>query len=607
MVFLLAWTLVGSAHAQSNAPLLKEVVVTATRTERALDDLVADVTVVDRDQIDRMGAVAVSEVLRQVPGIEITRNGGPATTTNVFIRGAESRFTAVFIDGVRVDSQFLSGGATWENLPLSQFDRIEVLRGPAGSVYGSDAMGGVVQLFTRRGEAGFFPYVSMGLATYSTSKLDAGLSGGQGDWDYAVSVGTEGSKGFNARASSSVSPDDDGYHNQTASARLGFKLNSAHRLSVNWLMNDITSQYDSTTTKLADHQSMRRLEASGLSWAADWTDHFHSRWSMSDSTDRYETAPSASLAYTRVRSYYLHNEWKQAEHLASVAMERREDSLNNATTTPLETARAQNGLALGYGWTNSRHAIQFNMRGDQDSEFGAKQTGAISYGFRITPEWRAMVAGGTSFKAPTLYQRFSTSGSPSLQPETGINREVGLQFARGSHHLGFTVYQNQVDNLIYFASNQGTCPQNLPTASGTKGCYFSTAKASYYGATLTAQTRLAETDLRASLDVQDPRDDVTGKMLQRRSPQHATLGVDRKWGEWALGASAILSGDRYDNNTNTTVLKGYTLLNLSAERAVGHDWKLQLRVDNATDAVYQLADTYNTPGRSLFVGLKWEP
>ena len=591
--------------------MLNEVVVTATRTERALDDLVADVTVLDRTQLDRMGAAAVGDALRQIPGVEITRNGGPGTTTNVYIRGAESRFTAVFIDGVRVDSQS-TGGATWESIPLSQIDRIEVLRGPAGAVYGSDAMGGVIQLFTRQGEAGFYPYVTMGLATYGTSKLDAGLSGGNEQVTFAVSVGSEESRGFNARSASTVSPDDDGYHNATANGRLDLKLDARHRLSANWLMNDITSQYDaaasSSFSKLADFQNLRHLETGGLTWSAQWSDRFSTRLSVTDGTDRYETVPSPYVTFTRVRSYYLSNQWQWDDHQVSAALERREDALNNASTAPMETARADNGLALGYGWTHGAHAVQLNVRADQDSEFGAKQTGSISYGYRFRPDWRVTAATGTAFRAPTLFQRFSVYGTPTLEPETGTNSELGLQYAAGDTRVGAVVYQNKVTNLISFVSKTGTCAGNFaPTPSTSRGCYFNTAKASYYGVTFTGQTRIAGADVHASLDVQDPRDEITGNLLQRRAPHHATLGVDKALGDWTWGASVIASGDRYDNNTNTTVLKGYTLVNLSAEKPLGDAWKLLLRLDNATDAVYQLTDTYNSPGRSLFVGLKWEP
>ena len=172
------------------APQLAETVVTATRSEQPLSDLVADVSIVDRETIESSGATGVADVLARLPGVEITRNGGIGNSSSVYLRGAESRFTAVYIDGVRVDSQS-TGGALWEQIPLSQIERIEVLRGPAAAVYGSDAIGGVIQLFTRKGEGPAAPYVGVGLGNQGMRKIEAGVSGTAGPdgaLDYTVSL-----------------------------------------------------------------------------------------------------------------------------------------------------------------------------------------------------------------------------------------------------------------------------------------------------------------------------------------------------------------------------------------------------------------------------------
>ncbi|MDY0107493.1 MAG: TonB-dependent receptor plug domain-containing protein, partial [Giesbergeria sp.] len=161
-------------------PSLLDTVVTATRTEQPLADLVADVSIIDRETIEASGATGLADVLARLPGVEITRNGGVGNATSVYLRGAESRFTAVYIDGVRVDSQS-TGGAQWEQIPLGQIERIEVLRGPAAAVYGSDAIGGVVQLFTRKGEGPARPYAGVGLGTHGLRKVEAGVSGAAGE------------------------------------------------------------------------------------------------------------------------------------------------------------------------------------------------------------------------------------------------------------------------------------------------------------------------------------------------------------------------------------------------------------------------------------------
>ena len=182
----------------ATASELRETVVTATRVEQPLSDLVADVSIIDSETIQRSGAVGVADILARVPGIQITRNGGPGSNASVYVRGGETRFTAVYIDGVRVDSQS-TGGATWEQIPLSQIDRIEVLRGPAAAVYGSDAVSGVIQLFTKKGEGKPAPYVGVGFGNRGTYTAEAGVSGAAGAFDYSLGMTHERSDGFNAR------------------------------------------------------------------------------------------------------------------------------------------------------------------------------------------------------------------------------------------------------------------------------------------------------------------------------------------------------------------------------------------------------------------------
>ncbi len=574
-------------------PQLTETVVTATRSIQPLSDVVADVTVIDRDRIERSGAAGLADVLKRVPGIEMSRNGGPGATTSVFLRGAESRFTAVYIDGVRIDSQ-ATGGAAWESIPLALVDRIEVLRGPAGAVYGSDALGGVIQIFTKRGEDGFAPFAGVGVGTYNTRKLDAGFSGASGGFDYALGLAHEESDGFNARTVPTQNPDRDGYRSVSANLRLGFQVNKAHRLEATYLTSDMNSAYDNSLGK--DDRNLHELHTLGLNWQAQWSDAWSTRLSASESSDRYETSPSPYLTTTRLRSYTLQNEFRRGAHLFTAALERKEDHLENA---PINQGRSQNALALGYGFSEKNHTVQFNLRHDKDSEFGGKSTGSAAYAYAFTPEWRASASAATAFRAPTLYQRFSVYGVPTLAPESSRNLELGLRWSQGASSAGLVAYRNKVDNLITFAS-AGPCASSF-------GCYSNTARAEYSGATLTAAHAVGGVNLAASLDLQNPRDLNTGKSLARRAKQHATLSADTRVGSWLLGAEAQFSGRRFDDAANTRVLGGYSLLNLSASTPLSKDWTLLARVDNLADKQYELARTYATVGRSLYAGVKWAP
>ncbi|OQW90041.1 MAG: TonB-dependent receptor [Rhodoferax ferrireducens] len=580
------------------AGTLGEVVVTATRTQQNLTDVLADITIVDMAQIERSGATGLADVLARLPGVEIQRNGGVGGTTSVYLRGGESRFTAVYIDGIRIDSQS-TGGASWEAIPLGQIDRVEVLRGPAAAVYGSDALSGVIQIFTRRGEGGFAPYVGFGLGSDALRKVEAGFSGSQGAFDYSLGLVDEQSDGFNAKPAPTFNPDEDGYDSQSVTMRLGWQFNPAHRLEATYLRNDLNAQYDASLT--ADNRAEYELETLGLSWSAQWTPAWLSKLSVSTSHNQYKTLPAPSyLTITDLTNFLWHNEFRRDRHVLTADLERKEDHLENA---PINRDRAQNGVAVGYGFQGEQNTVQLNLRRDDDSEFGGKSTAGAAYGYALSPHWRVTASAASAHRVPTLFQRFSVYGTPALQPETSDNIELGLRYTQGASSYGAVLYRNKVANLISYVtyvSGVGSCVNG-------KGCYENTARAIYEGLTLSATQRLADVALSASLDVQDPHDAITGKQLARRSRQHATLAADTRIGAWALGAEAQLSGKRFDNAANTVVLAGYGLINLRASTPLSKDWALVLTADNVTDKDYELSDGYATAGRSFYAGVKWAP
>jgi vitamin B12 transporter len=513
----------------------------------------------------------------------------------------------VFIDGVRVDSQG-TGGASWEAIPLSQVDRIEVLRGPAGAVYGSDAMGGVIQIFTRKGEGPASPYVGLGFGTYGTTKAEAGISGSQGIWDYALGLVRQQSKGFNSLRA--ANPDDDGYTSESLAARVGIELTAAHRLDLSVLSSQLNAQYDNQGGDLTvDDRTVKKLQTSSLSWRAQWSADYSSTLRLTTAQDRYETLPSPDLTVTNSRGYLWQSEYRKLGHLFTWAFERREDALTNSETAPRDTSHFQNALALGYGWAADRHSVQMNLRHDIDSVFGPQTTGALGYGYALSPNWRIKAAAGTAFRAPTLYQRFSPYGAADLLPETSRNLDLGLNYAEGPRAFGLTLYQNNVSNLIQYEGGKGTCPTNVPTDPSYDpeygGCYANTAKARYQGMTLTGRYLIGNVTVSGSLDLQDPRDSVSGNLLARRAQQHGKLAADTRIQGWAVGAELQASGLRYNDAGNTTELPGYVLLGLHAQTQLAKNWTVLVRLDNLTDAKYELAQGYASAGRSLFAGLSW--
>jgi len=593
------------ALAQPSSSQLGEIFVTATRVPQPLTQVLADVTVIERDQIERSGARALADLLARQPGLEFARNGGPAAATSLFTRGAETRHTAVYVDGVRVDSQ-ATGGAPWEMLPLAQIERIEVLRGPAASVYGSDAMAGVVQIFTRKGGEdgqGVVPFAGIGLSTYRTARVEAGVSGKSGSLDYAVSAARETSRGFNARPVAGQNPDLDGHQNTSATANLGLQLNQNHRVEATLLSNRLKTQYDGFGATV-DDRSFSRLQTLGLSWKARWSERYRTQLSVGESTVRYETTPSPYQTDTRLQNFTWLNEWQLGAGLATATLERRNDHLVN---TPIDRSHHQDGVALGYGLAfgaGQAHSLQANLRHDRDSEFGSHATGSVAYGYRLTPRWRLTASVGNAFRAPTLYQRFSEYGLASLVPEKSRGVEAGLAYVDGPTRGSLVAYRSRVSELIGFGAPS--------TCASAFGCYENTGRATLQGLTLSGAQRLTQVaggalNLRGSLDWQRPEDAATGKLLARRAPRRASLGMDWQGGAWTLGGDLLLVSHRFDDAANVNRLGGYGLLGLYASTRLARDWEVLARIDNLADKKYQLARTFAQPGRVFYAGLRWAP
>jgi vitamin B12 transporter len=429
--------------------------------------------------------------------------------------------------------------------------------------------------------------------------LDAALSGSSGAIDYSFGFARETSSGFDSQSGTTHNPDKDGYRSESANAKLGFQVSKAQRVELSALTSDVNTQYDAYGYILAgpvDDHSRLKLTTVGLNWLSQWSDTYSTRLSVTDSRDRYETTPSYYLTETNLRSYLFQNKFQLGKHLLSATLERREDHLTNA---PINADRSQDALALGYGWMNHSHTFQFNLRSDKDSAFGGYTTGSAAYGFSLSPQWRATASAGTAFRAPTLYQLFSVYGVTTLQPETSRNLELGLRYEQGAAHFAVVVYRNRVSNLIIFDA-PGLC-------TSADGCYTNTEQSKNTGLTVSGGQQLGAVNMRASLDLQDPRNLSTGKLLVRRARQYGTMSADTHVAAWTVGAEAQFSGYRYDNAANTTRLGGYSLITLHASTPLSKDWALLARVNTLTDKNYQFANTYTTPGRTFFTGVRWAP
>ena len=576
------------------AQILNEVVVTATRTEQLVSEVLTDVTVIDRQAIERSGAVGVADVLSSYPGVQFARNGGAGNTTSLFIRGANTNQTAVYVDGVRIESQSGSGGFTWQTLPLAQIDRIEILRGPAAAIYGSDAIGGVVQVFTRRGEGAFQPYAGVGAGTYNTYQVNAGFTGAQAQWDYAVGATKEKSQGFNVKQGNNS--DIDGYDSHSETARLGLQINKDHKLEATLLQSRMDAQYDSSSVE--DDHNVETIQTTGLNWTAQWTPGYQSKLLLTRSRYDYITQPGSKYATNTVlRNYVFQNDYSMDIHRFQANLERREDALDNTSTTPAGTERSQNALALGYGLMLEQHSLQLNARHDTDSDFGDKNTAQAAYAYELNDAWQLRASAGSAFRAPTLFQRFyKYGGNAGLEPESSDNIEAGLKYAYQNDSLSLVAYRNRISKLIDYFYATGEC-----------NCYENIDHARLQGLTLSVATRYRDVNFSGSYDRLDAKNTDTGKALARRADNSLKLAADTQWQAWQLGGEWQWVDKRFDDKANKTVMPSFQLFNLWGQRQIDKDVSLLLRLNNAFDQSYQLANDYYTAGRNVFVGVQWQP
>jgi vitamin B12 transporter len=602
--WLLLSLLAARADAQpagESAARLPSVVVTAARAPQTLDELTADVTIIEAAEIERSGAQTLADLLQRQPGVEITRNGSPASTTGVFLRGANRGHTLVLVDGLRVGSSTV-GAASLEAIPLEAIERIEVLRGPASSLYGADAIGGVIQIFTRAPGGGLGASAQAGYGRYDTRVASGALDAALGSLRIAFQAGGRRSDGFNATTdpqSFVFNEDRDGYRSDDVSLNAALALAPGHEATVRVLRNRLDAQFDGgpgfddrTTTTLTTWQI-----ASRNALASIWTSRLWAGEADDDSTS--VTAFGESPFATRQLQYGWQNDVALPSGQLSLALERRDERIAEQAGFAV-TRRTTNAAVAILRLRHDAHAIQASLRHDRSSQYGNETTGAIAWGWQIAPAWRITAGYATAFKPPSfndLY--FPGFSNPDLEPERSRSFEAGVQWSARMRDWSLdaraTGWRNAVERLIVFGCDAdfNCIPRNVDDATLT-------------GVTLVAGASSADTTIRLSLDLQDPKDDATGALLPRRAKQHGTITLLQALGPVKLGAEIVASSHRFDDAANTIRLAGYAIVNLTAEWWLGRGVTLFARGDNVTNRDYVLAHGYATGGAQGFVGVRWQ-
>ncbi len=585
--------------------MLPPVVVTASRMEQLQTDALPHTTVITSDEIRDSQAVDLPSLLRREAGVQFTQNGGYGQSSGLFVRGAETRQTLILLDGVPLTKQDATGTVSIEHLMLDQIDRIEIVRGNVSSVYGSSGIGGVIQIFTKRGDGPAQVNLNVEAGSRGTTKLSAGVNGSNGGTRYSLSASdfrTDGFSALNPDQIATANPDSDGYRNTSVSGALSQELANGHELGMRFSSTegkfdfDSGSMFDATANLHAGTTDVGTVTAFSQNRIAD---NWSSRLSYSESRDRNANRYVTNFGNrddnykSKTRILHWHNEISMSAAWAGTAgYERQWQALNsdNGFGNLFSVNRNADSFYAGALGKFDAHQLQLNLRHDRLDRVESATTGYLGYGFDVTKAVKLIGNVSTGFSAPPLgYLYAPFFGNPNLKPEHARSVELGMQYSASGTLLRATLFKTRTRDQLQY---------DIATFR-----FDNIARARNQGLELSASGNWNDTDLRASLTLQDPRDDLTDQRLRRRARVLASLSATKTFGDWQWGGDLGYTGSRPDVPQD---LEAYWITNLNARYTVMKGLSVLGRVDNLFDRKYQTAYGYNQSPRGIFIGLNWQ-
>jgi vitamin B12 transporter len=604
-----------------------DVFVTATRTPIAKNNVIADTTTISEAEIERAGLSSLTELLQRQPSIEINNNGGQGKVSTFGIRGTSSTHSIVLIDGIRINAA-TSGFTALENIPLSQIEKIEILRGPASSLYGPDAIGGVIQIFTKKGLEGFKPYIGIGYGRYNTSSLQTGLRGGDSKTSYAINFSGTKTDGFSAFVPNSLSSanslnlDKDGYKNYGLTTSLNHKINENYEVNFQYLLTRAKNKYDNAAANLSpgiDFTNTAKNEAYALSLNAQINSSWKSSIKISRGIDEYLDKQLYDWNfYTFIAQNNLYKTtqdqltWQNNIQLSKGSLTFLYDRLEQKIKTTeyyQKNKRVNNGFMVGYSLTENKHNFQTNIRKDFNSNYDDSLTGNLGYAYMINQNWTFATSAGTAFVSPTFNFAYATAdpdalGNADLKPEKSKNIEASIRYKDETRTLSFTAFDNEIRDFIIYT--YGMTPQSTMNLN----------KAKIQGLSLSGSQFIGHFQISGSVTNQSPKNEDTEKYLPYRSNLLGNINLNYFIGNWNFGVENTGSGIRYDDKANTRKINGYILTNFVADYKFSDQLKINLRLNNALDKDYTIniegnpntpyGFKYQTPSRSLFANLHYD-
>lgn len=597
-----------SFAAQSDGP----VVVTASREPLALQRLAADLAPIEADRVQGSSADSLADLLRREAGAQLSRNGGPGHASGLSIRGAPATQVVVLVDGMRVGSATL-GSVALESLPLAQVDRIEVLRGPGSSLYGADAVGGVVQVFTKTGQPGVQAEGRAAVGGYGSREAAAGLRGAQGPWDWAATLSHEASDGVSTLRPGDLfgnhNPDRDGHRLDAAQLRLGYAPVRGQRFGASWLRTRLDSRYDSSEflppsfaqDNAPDFRTRQATEVATLDWRGTLNETLAASARAARSTDDTRDGGTVVDRFrTERRLVAAQLAWRAGAAGQFVGALERQDDRGRSTSYAAPVQRRNTAVVVEWTGRFGAFAWQADARRDDASDHDAVGTGRLGGSVQLTPGLRLRALAGSTFRAPSfndLY--FPGYGVPTLRAERGRSAEIGLNWRDEHGEAALTLWRNRVRDLIGYQPDASQCP---PDPAYAFGCAGNTARATLHGATLSARQRLAAAwTLRGQLDFLEARDEASGRRLPRRAAHQASAEAAWTQGAWSASAALLRVGARPDAGKQ---LAAETTLDLQAGWRFAKGWQVQGKLLNATDRDLEPARDYQGLGRQGWLVLR---
>ena len=578
----------------------EEIIVTGTRAPIEANRLPAAVTVIDRAEIEKRQVQSLPDLLRGIAGVDVAVSGGYGKATAVRLRGTENHHALVVVDGVRVGSATL-GYAPLHHTPLAHVDRIEILRGPRSSLWGSEALGGVILISTRRG-SGEKPRYSLdaGGGSYGTFEVTGGVSGAYRDFDYSAAVSRFDTRGIDARQPISGlfgvdQPDKDGYDNLSMQLRAGYEFSADGRIEAFLLRTDGTTEYDGNFQDETDYLQ----QVAGGSLSISPLERWNMSLQLSESRDEADNFSPSGERSSRFDSRLRQLSWQN--HIAllndnslTFGVDYREDKVSSSSDYH-RTRRNNTGLFGQYGVNFHGHQLLASVRWDDDGVFGDKTTGGVGWNYAWGDALRVYAAYGTAYRTPTFNELFFPFfGNPDLRPETADSWEAGMEgrHARFGWHL--RAYHMQAEDLIVTVCDQffNCAPENANEAeiTGVEGELY--AQWNGWDAVL-------------AVEYLDPEDKNTGNRLARRVKQRLSIDLRRDLGRFTFGTRLLAEGNRFDNAANTIRVGGFVTLDLSAEYRLNERLTLRAKAANLLDKSYQTVNTYNSFDRNFFLSFHY--